>query len=88
MEHVVLKFDMNEKGVLNPFEATGLREEISLKLDSLLRQADMGKWISGRGSQGTIKILLQVKGYEPALHLIESALAGHWLLNRMKISRY
>lgn len=79
---------MSEKVALNPFETTDLREEISIKLDSALRQAGMGKWIGGRGSQGMIRILLQVKGYEPALHLIEAALAGHWLLNRMKISRY
>lgn len=39
-----------------------IREEISLKLDKALRQADMGRWVGGRGSLGMIKILLQVNG--------------------------
>ena len=88
MEHVILNFDISKDRSLNLFEICEIREEISLKLDKALRQAGMGKWIGGRGSLGMIKILLQVKGYEPARHLIKSKLEDHWLFQYLKISQY
>ena len=84
MEQVILSFDISCKK-FGYDEAADLRRDISQRLDKALRDAEIGKWAGGACGLDTMEIFIRSDKPDEVVPIIESTLAGHWLLPLMKI---
>ena len=86
MERITLSFDIS-KSHIDYDGASGLRHDISSRLDQALKSANSGKWVGGSYTKNVIEIFVKVDDSEQAIPIIQNTLKDHWLAPLMKITR-
>jgi len=87
MEKITLPFNLSGKGY-GYGEATELRHEISMHLDTALKAAGIGKWLGGSSKFDLLEIFIRVTDPYKAIEIVKSTLTDHWVLPLMEVRRH
>ena len=83
---MIINFDpASSETIPDHTELSELRMELTIKLDRVLKDNRIGKWVGGKTAAGMIKILLCVDDHQTALFHIKAALDGHWISECMNV---